>query len=71
MFKVEFPPDIADEYVDLEFEGQQFMCFKKWDEFLSAMFGDYMKFPPEAERTWAHPPIIIDFEHNYEDINQN
>ena len=71
MFKVEFPPDIADEYVDLEFEGQQFMSFKKWDEFLSAMFGDYMKLPPEDERSWQHHPLVLDFEHSWEQIHNN
>lgn len=70
-FSTPLPPDLMDEYVTLEFEGNEFPCVKKWDEYLTIKFGDYMKFPPEAERTWAHPPIIIDFEHNYEDINQN
>lgn len=68
-FSTPLPPDLMDEYVTLEFEGNKFPCVKKWDEYLTIKFGDYMKFPPEAERTWAHPPIIIDFEHNYEDLS--
>lgn len=71
MLKVEFPPDVADEYVELEFEGQKFMCFKKWDEFLTAMFGDYMTLPPEDQRSWQHHPIILDFEHSWEDLQNN
>lgn len=71
MLKVEFPPDVADEYVELEFEGQKFMCFKKWDEFLSAMFGDYMTLPPEDQRSWQHHPIILDFDHSWEELEIN
>lgn len=66
MLKIEFPPDVADEYVELEFEGQKFMCFKKWDEFLTTMFGDYMTLPPEDQRSWQHHPLVLDFEHCYE-----
>ena len=68
MLKIEFPSNIADEYVDLEFEGQRFMCFKKWHEFLSTMFGDYMKLPPEEERSWQHHPLVLDFEHSWEEL---
>ena len=71
MLKIEFPPDVADEYVELEFEGQKFMCFKKWDEFLTAMFGDYMALPPKDQRSWQHHPIILDFEHSWEDLQNN
>lgn len=64
-----FSPDIADTYVELPFEGEMFMCYAKWDEMLRNMYGDYMKLPPENERVWTHHPIVIDFEHNYEELN--
>ena len=32
---------------------------------------DYMQFPQEEERKWAHQPIIIDFEHNLEEITDD
>ena len=67
MLKVEFPPDVADKYVELDFENERFMCFKKWHEILKAMFGDYMQLPPLEERTWSHHPIVIDFEHSWKD----
>ena len=63
-----FEPDMLDEYIDLPFEDGQFMCFAGWDDHLRRKFGDYMQLPPEEERAWRHHPIIIDFEHNYEEL---
>lgn len=64
------PADMMDEYVDLPFEDGKFMCIAGWDEYLRRKFGDYMQLPPEEERAWRHHPILIDFEHNYEDIQR-
>lgn len=60
--------DMLDKYVDLPFEDGEFMCIAGWDEYLHRKFGDYMQLPPKEERAWRHHPILIDFEHNYEDI---
>lgn len=60
--------DMLDAYVDLPFEDGEFMCFAGSDEYLHRKFGDYMQLPPEEERTWRHHPILIDFEHNYEEL---
>lgn len=67
-FSTPLPPDLMDDYVILEYEGKGFPCVKKWNEYLRIKFGDYMQYPPVEEQTWAHPPVMIDFEHNYEDI---
>lgn len=64
-----FAPDMLDTYVDLPFEDGRFMCFAGWDDHLRRKFGDYMQLPPEEERAWKHHPIIIDFEHNYEELD--
>lgn len=63
-----FAPDMLDSYVELPFEDGVFMCFAGWDDHLRRKFGDYMQLPPEEERDWRHHPIIIDFEHNYEEL---
>lgn len=65
-----FAPDMLDAYVDLPFEDGEFMCYAGWDDHLRRKFGDYMQLPPEEERTWKHHPIIIDFEHNYEELER-
>lgn len=64
-----FAPDMLDDYVYLPFEDGEFMCFAGWDDHLRRKFGNYMQLPPEEERTWRHHPILIDFEHNYEELN--
>ena len=64
-----FAPNMLDAYVDLPFEDGEFMCFAGWDDHLHRKFGNYMQLPPVEERTWRHHPIIIDFEHNYEELN--
>jgi lipopolysaccharide cholinephosphotransferase len=46
------------------------MCFKDWDSYLRITFGDYMTLPPESKRVWRHHPIILDFEHDYEELKQ-
>lgn len=43
-----------DGYVELEFEGCNFMVMHKYDEYLQLKYGDYMKLPPENERK-THP----------------
>lgn len=67
---IRFPKDMLDSYTFIKFEDGEFMCFKDWDEHLKCAFGDYMKLPPKEEQTWKHHPLIIDFERNFEEINQ-
>lgn len=68
--KICFPSNMLDEYTTLQFEDGKFMCFADWDEHLKRKFGNYLEFPPEAEQMWKHHPIILDFEHDYEELNQ-
>ena len=41
---------IYDEFCKLEFEGMKFNCFKKYDEYLKILYGDYMTLPPIEKR---------------------
>ncbi|NLZ75911.1 MAG: LicD family protein [Erysipelotrichia bacterium] len=45
---------IYDEYMDIEFEGKNYMIFTKYDEYLRQMFGDYMKLPPKEKQKPHH-----------------
>ena len=62
------PKDLMDCYTELEFEGERFLCVEKWHEYLEVKFGDYMQLPPEEEQVWRHHPIILDFEHNLDEL---
>ena len=39
---------------ELEFEGHPFMALKNYHEYLTNMYGDYMKLPPEEKRKPHH-----------------
>lgn len=65
-----FAADMIEQYSFIQFEDHEFMCFADWDDHLHRKYGDYMQLPPEEERVWKHHPILIDFEHNYEELNQ-
>lgn len=63
------PNNLLDTYTTIQFEDCEFMCFVNWDEYLRCKYGNYMQLPPEEERVWKHHPIIIDFEHNCEELD--
>lgn len=64
-----YSPNLTEQYTTIPFEDGEFMCFADWDDHLHRKFGNYMQLPPESERTWKHHPILIDFEHNYEELD--
>jgi hypothetical protein len=51
----------VEELADYSFEGVTFKCPKNYDNYLSALYGDYMELPPEGERENRHQIIEIDF----------
>lgn len=53
------------------FQGRQYFAIQNPDDFLRVRYGDYMQLPPEEERVWKHHPILIDFEHNYEELSSD
>lgn len=51
---------LFDEYTELIFENINFMVVKQYDLYLTQVFGDYMKLPPEDQRR-SHGLSIVDF----------
>lgn len=45
---------IFEEYIEMDFEGMKFKAFKEYDKYLTAIYGDYMKLPPEEKRVTHH-----------------
>lgn len=68
--KQKYPCDMMDNLTQMGFQGRAVSCCKDWDSQLRVLYGDYMKLPPEEERTWKHHPIILDFEHDYEELQR-
>jgi lipopolysaccharide cholinephosphotransferase len=63
-----YSADLFENMGTITFCGKEYSCVADPDAFLRADYGDYMQLPPEEERMWKHHPIIIDLEHNYEEI---
>lgn len=63
-----FSATMLDNYFPIPFQGRSYFSIQEPDDFLQVRYGDYMQLPPEEERVWKHHPILIDFEHNYEEL---
>ena len=63
-----YPNDLFDNLIELQFEDDQFLCFENWNDKLRIDFGDYMTLPPEEERHPPHHAVLIDFERDYQEI---
>lgn len=65
-----YPSNAMEMLDEFDFEGKKFYCSKMFDVMLKSEYGDYMQLPPEEERVWKHHPILIDFEHNYDELRE-
>lgn len=48
------PSSVFTNFIDMEFETGAFPVFEKYDEYLSSIYGDYMKLPPVEKRVSRH-----------------
>ncbi len=67
--KLIFPQEWYGDFIYLPFEDTKMRCPIGYHEFLTRMFGDYMKYPPEDKRNSGHyfDQGIIDLEHSFKD----
>ena len=63
-----YPSDLFEHLERVPFNGKEYSAIRERERFLTICYGDYMQLPPEEDRVWKHHPIIIDFEHNYEEL---
>lgn len=66
--KKRYPSDLFDHMGSILFNGKEYCSASDTDRYLRMAYGDYMQLPPEVDRVWKHHPIIIDFEHNYDEL---
>lgn len=66
-----YPANLFENMKTIEFNGKQYMCVADEDATLRVEYGNYMQLPPEEERVWKHHPLLIDFEHNYEELRDD
>ena len=48
------PANVFEGSVEMPFEGRRFPAPAGWDAYLKALYGDYMKLPPEEQRRSEH-----------------
>lgn len=48
------PKSVFANYVSLPFEGSEFKAIADYDKYLSSLYGEYMKLPPEEKRVSHH-----------------
>lgn len=66
-----YPSTFFDDLQMVPFEDRHYYVTKEYDQVLTIRYGNYLELPPVEERVWTHHPLIVDFEHNYEDIQEN
>jgi len=65
------PVEWFGEGVYLEFEGVKVRVPKEYDKWLTQVYGDYMKLPPEEKRVAHHYADVIDTEKTYLEYIKN
>lgn len=58
--KIEFPKHIYDSADYVTFEGLKIPCMSGYKEYLSMVFGDYMKLPPKEKQVPHHDLAYLD-----------
>lgn len=54
MSKLEFEKNMMSFYSMRQFEGREYLSIDRYDEYLSKLYGDYMKLPPIEKRVNPH-----------------
>lgn len=55
-----YPKDIYNGVTYVNFEGERMPCMSGYDEYLTMIFGDYMKLPPKSEQKPHHEIAYLD-----------
>ena len=66
MKKEAMPTKIFQEFIKVPFENIEAMIIKDYDAYLTYLYGDYMKLPPEEKRVGHHHNSGFSLEIGYE-----
>ncbi|MBQ8762663.1 MAG: LicD family protein [Clostridia bacterium] len=70
-FYARFKSDLFDDITKTEFEGYMLPVPSKWREYLTVVYGDYMKLPPVEKRNGGcHTISIIDLNTDYKNYTK-
>lgn len=61
--KFSYPKEWFVRRIDITFEGLTVKIHEGYDGYLSKQFGNYMEFPPEAERVSTHKRFFLELDH--------
>lgn len=56
---------IFEETIKCKFEKEEFYIVKEYDEYLSTLYGDYMKLPPKEKQVPHHNIVKLDLSNGY------
>ncbi len=59
------PKSLFDELIEVDFEHLKVSCFKRYDDYLRAVFGDYMTPPPVEARVSNHEHYFLDLDRRW------
>lgn len=57
--KMLIPIEVFKSYDDIKFEKEIFKTIKNWNAYLSSIYGNYMKLPPEEKRVSLHDYVEL------------
>ena len=63
-----YPADLYESLQRIPFQGCYYSAYHDPDRFLKIRYGDYMQLPPKEDQVWKHPPLVIDYTRNYEEL---
>lgn len=63
-----YPADLYEGLQMISFQGKAYSAYRDPGRFLTICYGDYMQLPPKEEQVWNHPPLLVDYTHNYEEL---
>lgn len=63
-----YPADLYEGLQTIPFQGKAYSAYRNPGRFLAIRYGDYMQLPPKEDRVWKHPPLLVDFTRNYEEL---